>query len=297
MTTDLERGEDQLVSPLSRRWTEESGSVSPYTEKRWGWEDHPDITVSNVSNECFPFVPPETLKLGRSKKGSENFVSSIDNLELYVGFTFDDGFVPQMEMVNIHGLPAIHMNNQEYSASEVLQTLNYGDTATLELSSASGWTLHAYMKFGEENRPCCIWNESLVKDFVESIFDKRTSWLLHGHDRFGIFDHPEQEITAHKDFYGWLESQNLQLLRESLGQLSRCCKRACVNWKCIIPHSYLVIELIRLVKFLTESMKEDIIDADEDSFGFERFLDESAEFWKDTFRNSITNLLSPLIAQ
>lgn len=74
MTTDLERGEDQFVSPLSRRCTDESGLVSPYTEKRrWGWEDHPEATVpNNVFNKCFPFVPPEILKLGRSKKGSDN---------------------------------------------------------------------------------------------------------------------------------------------------------------------------------------------------------------------------------
>jgi len=191
-----------------------------------------------------------------------------------------------MEWVNAATLPTVHMNDQEYSASEVLQALNYGNTPSFQLiGSAAGWGLHANIKLHEGDKlPWCIWNENLLRDFVESIFDKRTSWLLHGHDRFGVFDSPKLQNELPKDFYGRLESLNLRFLRESLGQLFRCCKRAWVSRKLIFPHSYLVIELIRLVKFLTESVKEGIVDADEDSMGFERFVDESAEFWKDMFR-------------
>jgi hypothetical protein len=178
----------------------------------------------------------------------------------------------------------LRINENEYSSSEVLEALNYGHSHIFQLSSA--WDLHVNLTAREGNgAPRDIWNDSLIRDFIENIFDKRTSWLIHGHDRFGIYDNLDQQGKRSNDFYARLELMNLRLLRESFGQLSRCCKRACVNQKFYLPHSYLVTELIRLVRFLTNSMQEEIFDAEEGSMGFERFLDESALFWKYILRN------------
>ena len=222
------------------------------------------------------------LNLNDPKKVSlHSFHSRTDT---FVSFAFDDVFVPVMECVNVRNLPVIRVNEKECSPIEVLQALNYGHPQLFQTTAV--WNLHTSLPVCKENSiPCDIWNESLVKEFVGNIFDKRTSWLLHGHDRFGVYEGDDPQKGGPKDFFSRLESINLRLLRESLGQLSRCCKRASLNQKFTFPHSYLVIELIRLVKFLTESVKEDIFDAEVDSMGFERFLNESSLFWKNIFGN------------
>ena len=190
-----------------------------------------------------------------------------------------------LRRANLSDGPGVMIEDHRYSRSEVLQALNYGFDPSWVLSSGAGWQFHESVARYPHRSPssCCIWDQALVQDFADCLVGQTANNLRSDLIWPGLYSGQKDRLT-HRDFNSRVALLEQLILREAFRELYQSCQRARAEWRFVFPHSYLVIELIRLVKFLADSvMRNDTQESTEPMVG--RFISESRKFWISTFGN------------
>lgn len=193
-----------------------------------------------------------------------------------------------LRRANLGDVPWVTIEDHRYSGSEVLQALNYGFNPSLALSSGAGWHFHGSVALYPNINPssCCIWNQALVHDFADCIVGQTTSGLRSDLIWPGLFSGQTDRPACH-DFNSRVAILEQLILREAFRELYQSCQRARAEWRFVFPHSYLVTELIRLVKFLADSVVRNGTEESSTEPMVERFISESRKFWISTFGNAL----------
>jgi hypothetical protein len=191
-----------------------------------------------------------------------------------------------LRKANLGNVPWVTIEDHKYSGREVLQALNYGFDAKWALSSGAGSHFHGSVALYPNRNPssCCIWNQALVHDFADCVVGQTRNSLRSNLIWPGLFSAHTDKSTYH-DFNSRVAALEQLILRETFRELYQSCQRTRVEWRFVFPHSYLVIELIRLVKFLTDFVTMKGTEESSSEPMVERFISESRRFWMSTFGN------------
>lgn len=250
------------------------------------WNSQNRAKSRELSSACLQLI--HNFSVFRSRRKVRIMVNLLISSE-YVWFKFDDISRSTMHLrrTNLSDVPCVAIEDHRYSGSEVLQAFNYGFNPNWVLSSGAGWHFHGSVALYPNRSPssCCIWDQALVHDFADCAVGQTTNSLRSDLIWPGLFSALTDRLTCH-DFNSRVAVLEQLILRETFRELYQSCQRARAEWRFVFPHSYLVIELIRLVKFLTDSVKRNETEESTEPM-VDKFISESRKFWISTFGNGL----------
>jgi hypothetical protein len=187
-----------------------------------------------------------------------------------------------IEQIELHKIPALRLNGMEQNISggEILKALNYGDSRVFWRLNST-WGLHK-----PHLDMYWIWDQALICDLAICLF--------------GAPDVFDRLHNSHTRCYNDKEDATFDELRNRAD--SSILLRTLAKYSQIIaggsfmfPHSYLITGLVRFIDYLRERVKSTRETQEQEVSVAHKFMKESAEFWKITYRTTLFSLLTNII--